>query len=339
MAVQKGNINHNYFFTYTQLLFGQLFFSFFKNNFIIVFIFLFVIFFGCRKLVTDELPSIPSKPVINSVFKINEPIIIHLSLSSGFNNEEFELIENAKLYLEENSALKDTLIYKGEGIYVSTIKASQQSRYNLKLHYDNKDINAQSSLPVKQEIIKYEHFNNAGKDEEGISYPAIKLKFTNNPEQILYYEIVLKLLLDNSQVIWNEETKSWEDIPLKRILIPELINITDPAILSNGLPIPVFSNELIKGDTYTITINYKTGSYTTDATGNHTDLYPLIVELRSISYEYFKFVNQLYLYEQGRYPYVFGDVLRIFPLYSNVENGYGIFAGYSSCITDTIFPE
>lgn len=293
---------------------------------------------SCRKLVTYDLPTMENKPVINSFFNNNEPIRIHLSLTEGFKSTDFVVINDAEIVIEEDFSIKDTLNNLGDGMYISSIKAKQNSKYKLKVLHRNNEINAQSSLPVKQEIVEYKHINNAGKDEEGISYPAIKLKFTNNPNEVLYFEIVIKLFTDGNPEIWNEETESWNVAPGLSYKIPELINITDPLILNNGLPIPVFSNELIKGDSYTITINYKTGSYSSDETGNHTLLYPLVVELRSVSYEYFKYVNQLYLYEIGRYPYVFGDVARTYPLYSNVENGYGIFAGYTSSNTNVIYP-
>ncbi|MBK9388775.1 MAG: DUF4249 family protein [Bacteroidetes bacterium] len=70
----------------------------------------------------------------------------------------------------------------------------------------------------------------------------------------------------------------------------------------------------------------------------HTDLYPVILELRSVSQNYYRFVKQKYLYELGRYPEFMAASTTAFPLYSNINGGYGIFAGYSLVKSDTIYP-
>jgi hypothetical protein len=86
-------------------------------------------------------------------------------------------------------------------------------------------------------------------------------------------------------------------------------------------------------------INYFTGSASAVNGGPlQTTLYPLIVELRSVSYNYYQFVKQKYLYELGRYPEFKAGSIQAFPLYSNVTDGYGIFAGYSVLKADTIYP-
>jgi len=112
-----------------------------------------------------------------------------------------------------------------------------------------------------------------------------------------------------------------------------MIEITDPVLLNEGIPIAVFSNEIIQGNSYNITINYTTGS----ASSTGTNLFPLILELRSISKNYYQFLKQQYLYERGRYP-EFGSAFTSTNLYSNIIGGYGIFAGFSSIQSDTIFP-
>jgi hypothetical protein len=63
------------------------------------------------------------------------------------------------------------------------------------------------------------------------------------------------------------------------------------------------------------------------------------VELKTISYSYYQYLRQLYLYETGRYPdFSFGP-MHTFPLYSNVTNGMGILAGYSLFRSEIITPE
>ena len=88
-----------------------------------------------------------------------------------------------------------------------------------------------------------------------------------------------------------------------------------------------------------MTINYFTGSASSFNGGPMlTDLYPVILEIRSVSQNYYKFVKQKYLYDLGRYPEFMAASTTALPLFSNINNGYGIFAGYGSMKSDTIFP-
>jgi hypothetical protein len=155
-----------------------------------------------------------------------------------------------------------------------------------------------------------------------MTYPAVKFTFSNNPAEKLYYEARIRLIKYGSEQI------------------PDMYNIVDPVLLNEGLPLSVFSNELITDTAYTMTINYTTGSAGSSNGGPiTTTLYPFILEVRSVSYDYYQFARQKYLYDSGRFPEFGLSSNQAFQLYTNVQNGYGIFAGYSSVISDTITPQ
>lgn len=150
-----------------------------------------------------------------------------------------------------------------------------------------------------------------------MSYAAVKFTFTNNPGIKQYYEVIIKTY-----------SNDYEDNA-------DLVNITEPLILHEGLPIALFTNELIKNEIYEMTLNYTTNSFSY----MDMNLYPLVLEVRNISYDYYQFIKSLYLYEIGRFPDALGSSSSVFPVYSNVKGGNGIFSGYSSCQSDTIYPE
>jgi hypothetical protein len=152
-------------------------------------------------------------------------------------------------------------------------------------------------------------------------YPSVTLAFKTNPTERQYFEIVIRTL----------QTRYERTASLKKI--------TDPVLLNEGLPLTIFSNEIIIDSVYAMTINYFTGS--AGFGGNEpyrTTLYPLIIELRSCSDNYYRFVKQKHLYEKGRYPEFLAASTNAFPLFSNIPNGYGIFTGYSVVVSDTLFP-
>jgi hypothetical protein len=113
----------------------------------------------------------------------------------------------------------------------------------------------------------------------------------------------------------------------------------DPVLLAEGLPIAVFSTADIQDTTYTMQIDYTTGHVRSIGGVSTTTLFPLIVEFKTISYQYYQYLRQLYLYNSGRYPDFQFGAYKAFPLYSNVANGMGIVAGYSKYVSELIIPE
>lgn len=283
---------------------------------------LLVLFFSCREKVDWDFPDFEPMPTINSILVAGETIKVHVSLAGKFDSIPLNVVENAEIDLFADGEYLERLGYKENGIYESTFTAQPNTIYRCEATiFGFPTAISVCSIPQSQNILNVEHINFAGVDEEGVSYPAVKIEFSNSPGQPQYFEIVILL-----------QKYDW-------VTRPELINISDPVLLNEGLPIALFSNEMIDGSSYTMTISYTTGSASyTNEHGWQATLFPLTVELRTVNYDYYMYVKQLYLYETGRYPNIIGGVVTPFPLHSNVSNGYGIFAGYSSVITDTIYP-
>lgn len=294
---------------------------------------------SCRKLVIEDFSSTESKPVLNAIIEANKPIQVHLSYSENINGDTLSLVQDAVVVLKEDNSIIDTLTLNEEGVYESQMLAQEERYYYCEATFvDGTSVSAGSYLPKQSKILSYEHIDEAGRDEEGTIYPAIQVTFENDPNEELYFQLLINTITTVCDY-YEDENGGLHDSCYGAYSNPELLNIDDPLIINEGLPIPIFSNELIGGDTYTMNLNYTTGSTVSHGGAFGTDYDPLVIELRSISYEYYRHVKQLYLYEQGRYPDVVGDVARVYPLFSNIDNGYGIFAAYSTCITDTITVE
>jgi hypothetical protein len=63
---------------------------------------------------------------------------------------------------------------------------------------------------------------------------------------------------------------------------------------------------------------------------NESDEYELIVELNSVSENYYNYKKQLGIYLKKEDGDIFEGIPDPVNLFSNIENGYGIFAGYIS---------
>ena len=290
-------------------------------GFSLVFVFLLS---SCYKKLDWNPPEFEQKPVVNGVIKSGSAITIMVSKAVKFNAEPTPALDNAEVVLYVNNELAETLEYIGDGLYQSELIAQDDNEYRCEVTIPGYPTATCSTvIPKHQNIVKFEHINKAGVDEEGLTYPAVKVTFDNVPNTPVYYEVVIRIFED-------EDYKG----------SPDPFNIVDPVLLNEGLPMAVFSNELIEGSTYTMTINYSMGgaSYISN-TGWVTTLYPVQVELRTVSHSYYKFIKQQYLYElTNSEPLLSVGVTGTYNLPSNVQNGYGILTGYSSVTSEIIDP-
>jgi hypothetical protein len=297
--------------------------SIFNNKLIIIILLVSLGIASCRKLVSDDFPDFPKVPVINSILVADSLLKVHISLTDKIGDEKLSFIDNAQVIVTTNNNEFDTLFYDGNSIYQSKTIVQPLKNYSCHVTIPGyQSISCDNNIPETPEILAIQHINYAGRDAEGATYPAVKITFKNNPAENLYFQIAIKLMMNDY------------------VEFVQILNITDPVLLNEGIPLTVFSNELIESDSYTMTINYTSGNYTSNGNGWNTELYPLVIELRAITYDYYMYLKQLYLYETGRYPTdVGGGAVTNFNLYSNIPGGYGIFAGYSWVVSDTIVPE
>jgi hypothetical protein len=293
-----------------------------RSLFFVTFLILFT-HFACREIVTDEFPGFTPVPAVNSIIIAGKPLKVHVSLAEKLDTNQLTLVNDADISLYIDGNYSENLLPDGNGIYFSSSVVEPLRSYRLEVNVPGyKTITCNEILPSPSPILNIIHTNNAGKDEEGMIYPSVTLSFETNPAERQYFEIVIRMLQYGYE----------RTVTLKKI--------TDPVLLNEGLPLTIFSNEIIKDPVYAMTINYFTGSG--GFSGNEplrTTLYPLIIELRSCSGDYYRFVKQKHLYEKGRYPEFLAASTNAFPLFSNIPGGYGIFAGYSVVVSDTLFPK
>lgn len=278
---------------------------------------------SCREIVTDEFPGFTPVPTVNSILIAGNPMKVHVSLAEKLDTNQLTLVNDADISLYIDGNYSEYLSPDENGIYFSSSIVEPLRYYRLEVNVPGYNtITCNEILPASSPIINIIHTSNAGKDEEGMIYPSVTISFKTNPTERQYFEIVIRTL----------QTRNERTATLKKI--------TDPVLLNEGLPLTIFSNEFIRDSVYAMTINYFTGS--AGFSGNEpyrTTLYPLIIELRSCSSNYYRFVKQKYLYEKGRYPEFLAASTNAFPLFSNIPGGYGIFAGYSVVVSDTLFPK
>lgn len=266
---------------------------------------------ACTILVTDQFPEYDKIPTVNAILRKGDPLVVQLSWTGGLDSLPLETINDATIKLFVEGEFTEQLAFDSCGIYSSNALIESEKVYKCQVVIPGEDtIVCSQTLPDPNPILKVEHINIAGRDEEGGIYHAFKVTFRNNPTVKQYFEV---------------ESGAGS-----------LVAFTDPVLRSEGLSIALFSNECIEDSVYTLTINYSSGYY--HYQNGKRVLEPYTVELRSLTFDYYDYQRQYYRYSNGKY----GDIsvsTNAISLYSNIDNGYGIFAGYSTFVSDTINPE
>jgi hypothetical protein len=290
---------------------------------LLVFVVITIILTGCRELVQNEFPEFAPIPTVNSFLAADSALMVHISLAGKMDSIPLALVDEAVVKCFVNDSASGLLTPVGNGYFKSDIRMKQGSVYRIQVVVPGfPELLATDTIPERTPLTSIEHINNAGVDEEGYPFPAIRVTFPVNQDRIQYFQVILKI-------------NSWKD----HWTIGFFKDFSDTNLLAEGLPIAVFSTARIKSDWYTLKLDYSPVSYSGSNGIIRPDLDPFFVELKSISYSYYHYLRQRYLYETGRYPEFSFGPNHTFPLYSNITNGLGIFAGYSQFKSEIITPQ
>ena len=282
-----------------------------------------MVMWSCREPVQNEFADFAPAPTLNSFLVADSLIKVHVSLAGKMDTLPLTVVDQATVACYVNDSMAGDLTSTGNGYYAGALRGKAGNIYRFRVSIPGfPEMTATDTIPMQVPLTSIEHINEAGIDEEGHTFPAIRIIFPVDPDHVQFFQVAIRI---------NDWKNNWRLAYFK--------DFSDTVMLAEGLPIAVFSSSLIKEKSYTLKLDYTIGSYTTINEIERVNLYPLIVEFKTISYQYYQYLRQLYLYESGRYPdFSFGP-LHNFPLYSNVSNGMGIVAGYSVFKSAIITPE
>lgn len=266
-------------------------------------------------LVRDEFkPSI----VVNSIFTINQPWLINVSLSKDVFDaiDTFETVKNANVFIVENSNGRIiSLAHIGNGQYFSDKYTPLVDKsYTLHVEVEGYDVvTAISKSPKHAEVtdIVREVVEISGREAQKVSFQIL--------DNDLNYYIWGLLSNDNK----NSFDTTYKSSPVN--LVKSLQSNTDIAsIYKNNLE-GVGDAEANEGGAFSTIDTEGIGA---DGV-SETDSTSLIKYLRILTaskelYEYYKSVERFRT--SGNHNTSFSTSPRI---YSNVENGLGLFAGYA----------
>ncbi len=155
---------------------------------------------------------------------------------------------------------------------------------------------AETTIPNQAQLNHYTFDPHAWLDEDLFFNPNVTFGLKNNPDEKMFFE---------ASVIIAPSPNSMYQFSEYSILLP------------------LFSNENITGDEIIKSIDFQHS-----ITSSHAK-YSYTLVIRRTSESYYQYVNSLSAYGLYRYPDSFTSFSEIINIYSNINNGRGIFAAYN----------
>ena len=307
-----------------------------KNiNRIISILFISSILFSCKKTINIEIPDEGRRLVVNSFFKADSVLSVNLTQSRYIldNKYNFDKIANAEIRLYEGDKYIESLQMQGDSTYLGNYILKANNIYKIVVNSGEfPQLTAESLLPEKTGILEFSAENT--KDEEGYDALGFTLTFKDKPGEDNYYFVeVYQRYVDHYTDY--ETGKDTVYVYFDKIYLYS----TDPNTLDEwGLGEGLLLNDaLFNGKEYSLKFfgygNYYGYGY--DEYGN-----PIENAESDVSfYVYFKSVSkEFYLYYKSLSKHfeaqdeIFMEPVQV---YTNIENGFGIFAGYSEDLDST----
>lgn len=282
---------------------------------------LFILFSSCTKEVDIALPPIESKLVVTSLFTADSLLKVHISKSVSITDTADLIVENATATLYKNGTFLEILDYDSNGFYISTNILKTTENYEIKVEAPSfQQVQSIAQIPEQVKLIATNFTQNAGVDEEGDNFSTVSIQFHDQESTQDFYEIQ-----------FYEEHLGYED---EKFVYGFGGFSYDPIIKAEGdqeyyPDYLLLSDELINGESVNLDINFF------DRSSSDRTL-KIYLEFRAVSRDYYLYKKSLMRHLANQFPDIWDGTGEPAQLFTNIKNGYGIFAGYT-VDSDTVY--
>lgn len=302
---------------------------FLKPTYLIAIISLTIFFLNsCTKKLDYDFKEQPKKLIINSILTPDSLLKVYVSSTQNILKADTIIIDNALVLLYQNNVLYDTLTYHGKGLYMpkNDLYPCERCVYKVIVKASGyPDAEAEDKMPVLNLGYDVHITYPSGYDQNNEPIGLFDLTFKDPAGEKNYYELMIYFKeFGNNKYSYL----TWSDIKTDdKILKDE----GDMDYYQNASGI-LISDKLFNG--HNISIKFKILGQIFNIPGIPTK--DAFVVLRSVSESYYKYKKYLlrHLYNQNNSNSLDDPLHLLFSsepsnMYTNVNNGYGIFVGYS----------
>ena len=285
-----------------------------------------LLFTSCIKTLSDQLPEPPPKLVVNAAISSDSILTVNISKSipilNNENNMTLPFVQGATINFYEDGQFLFPLQETDHGYYSKpAYKPSEGRVYSIKVDKQGfASVSAQTTIPEKVGIIS---FDTTIVTEEYQDYSekiiSCELKYTddNNIENFYsleciksYYDPDDNYFVEHQYIFVEESEEYFYDKPYGILL---------------------WTDKLTNGQTVSIKFEIDPYYIYYQPEGNDDVSVKYTIYLKSLEEDYYQYEKSKHLYyENGDGDDPFTEPVLI---YSNVENGLGVFGGFSSDTT------
>ncbi len=318
---------------------------------IAVVILLISINFSCEKVIEMDIKNTQIRIVANSIITPDSTISVHLTRSRHIlDNANIEVLKNATIKLYEDNVFIGQLNYSGGGIYNIDYKPKENGEYKIEVEHDSYDnVVATTKIPIKIPIVQVSGstiINEYGNDSYSIgvtindpndeeNYYLLRCRYKNqhkvyDPDLIIYDTVYVSADTVVIDTIYGGQTIVEKN---------EYIYLgADEVSLAESYPEGglLLSDELFDGSNYEFRGSFNRWSfesYDYGEDGNTSnDTVKVYIELYSINSDLYKYAQSYNKHFDSQ-----GDPFaQPVNVYTNIENGIGIFCGASKPSLDSL---
>ncbi len=303
---------------------------------------------SCYKQIEIEFPNTEPVFVLNCLFTADSIFKVKINKTSDFNDSISYPVTDAvcKLYAD-NKLIENLIAIGNNGFYISQkdYKPLYNTTYRIEVSSPSLPTAFSSNqLPHTPQILNITKQDSVLFDEDGNSLNQLDILIKDPIDVSNYYELIFfsYFKLDYTNAWWLDSTEL-ENVDTNYHAVELFCQTQDMVFKNEGLldysPIGFpFSDEIFDGQTYNLKINYQPPAYFSginDYLVNIITDYSLIICVRAVTESYYHYKQKLIVHQANQYSDFWDGIAEPVQMFTNVENGYGIFAGYSTFV-DTI---
>ncbi len=282
-----------------------------------------LIYISCEKVIPFEGDVNTAKLVINSVFESDSTFKVHVSSSrSVIDTSSFENIDDAVVTIKDgNGNVIEVLNHVVNGFYKGQVLPEENTTYILEVNHPNyANITASDSLPSP--IIINSVDTSTILDPINGNRLRISMNF-DDPENNQNYYLLETYSVNEYLIVEDLDTVEYELDTTKQFMV-----LTDEVFQNGGSPWRdqgLFNDLLFNGQNKTLEIEIPNENWSGSEDGYDWSYKTLTLRLYlhniTISYYYYRTSLELFQNASGN---PFAQPVQV---YSNIENGFGVFAG------------
>lgn len=284
---------------------------------------------ACVKEFDPKFDSLGKKVVVNSLFRSDTTMYVHVGLSSAYDESPI-IVDAAELWLYEDDSLIVYQNTKTGHFFSMNYIPKIEKEYKIEVLVPGFDkVSAVSSIPANAFVSDFTCKLLPGFSPDGWGHQnsEVKLVFKDSYEYENFYELHFVFGADANKTVWGLENS-----PMTAYM-KDLSIITD-SDLDYQPNQYYFTDRLFNGLIKTVELSYLGGKEYT----NEGFVYkPFQAIFKSVSSEYYQFRKSwtIHQFNKNGNTQNLNDPMTLFflgdpvKMYSNINGGLGIFAGYN----------